>query len=244
MVPDRSLRRHRWELVLRLYRGLEPALVALSAVWIGLVIVELGVGELPRLLEVLVYVIWGLFILEFLVGFTIAPSKRVYLRHRWLTLLSLVLPAFRVLRLAPALRGLRAARVVRPVGLLRIAASLNRGLAALGRTARRRGFGYVVAATGLVIALGSAGMAFLESDDLGDAVAWTAYAMTTGAPSTPDTAEGRLLGWLLSVYGLAVFGYLTAVLASHFVDRDRAVEPVGPGQTPRPGAGTTPDAPR
>lgn len=222
---ERRLRRQRWELVRRLYRGLEPAFVVLSAVWIGLVVVELGVGDLPRLLEVLVYVIWGLFILEFIIGLVIAPSKGVYLRHRWLTLLSLVLPAVRVLRLAPALRGLRAARVVRPVGLLRLAASLNRGLAALGRTARRRGFGYVLAATGLVIALGAAGMAFLESTDLGEALAWTAYAMTTGAPTTPGTAEGRLLGWLLSVYGLAVFGYLTAVLASHFVERDREVEP-------------------
>lgn len=225
LSSERLLRRQRWELVRRLYRAVEPAFVALSAVWIGLVVVELGIGELPPLLEVLVYVIWGLFIVEFLIGFTIAPSKRVYLRHRWLTLLSLILPAFRILRLAPALRGLRAARLVRPVGLLRVAASLNRGLAALGQSARRRGFGYVMAATGLVIALGSAGMAFLESTDLGESLAWTAYAMTTGAPTTPETPEGRVLGWLLSVYGLAVFGYLTAVLASHFVDRDRA-EPV------------------
>lgn len=220
-------------LVGRLYRALEPLFVGLSAIWIALIVAELGLGGLPRSLEILVYVIWGLFILEFLTGFAIAPSKRVYLRHRWLTLLSLILPALRVLRLAPALRALRAARVVRPVGLLRVAASVNRGLAALGQSARRRGFGYVMAATGLVIGVGSAGMAFLESVDLGEAVAWTAYAMTTGAPSTPVTAEGRLLGWLLSVYGLAVFGYLTAVLASHFVDRDRA-EPIRRSAIDRP----------
>jgi hypothetical protein len=31
----------------------------------------------------------------------------------------------------------------------------------------------------------------------------------------PSRGEGRLLGWLLSLYGLGVFGYLTATLASH-----------------------------
>ncbi len=85
--------------------------------------------------------------------------------------------------------------------------------------------------------VGAAGMASFESQaarteqglpasgalgDLGDALWWTAYAMTTGAPTTPATPEGRLLGWLLSLYGLGIFGYLTAILASHFVGRDRA----------------------
>ena len=236
----KGLRRQRWELVGRLYRTLEPVFVALSAVWIALIVAELGLGGLPRSLEILVYAIWALFIVEFAVGFALAPAKGVYLRHRWLTLLSLVLPALRILRLAPALRALGSARVIRPVGLLRVATSVNRGLAALGQTARRRGFAYVTAATGLVIVVGAAGMAFLESPDavrqqgadpvgglatFGDALWWTAYAMTTGAPSTPVSAEGRLLGWILSVYGLAVFGYLTAVLASHFVDRDRSDQP-------------------
>jgi voltage-gated potassium channel len=58
-------------------------------------------------------------------------------------------------------------------------------------------------------------------DDYGEALWWTAYAMTTGATSEPGTGEGRLLGWLLSLYGLGIFGYLTATLASHFVGRER-----------------------
>jgi voltage-gated potassium channel len=56
--------------------------------------------------------------------------------------------------------------------------------------------------------------------DYGEALWWTAYAMTTGAPAYPITSEARLLGWLLSVYGLAIFGYLTATLASHFIGTD------------------------
>ena len=36
----------------------------------------------------------------------------------------------------------------------------------------------------------------------------------------PKSAEGRLLCLLLSVYGFAVFGYMTASLASFFIGRD------------------------
>lgn len=236
------LRDERWALLERVDRTLEPVFVALSAAWIALVVAELAIGDLPRTLDILIWVIWGLFVLEFAAGLLLAPDRMRYIRANWLTVLSLVLPALRILRLAAAFRFLRGARIIRSVGLLRVLTSVNRGLAALGRTARRRGVGYVVAATALVMVVGAAGMASFESPqalaeqglsqatglaDYGEALWWTAYAMTTGAPTTPVSAEGRLLGWLLSLYGLAIFGYLTAILASHFVGRDRADDPAG-----------------
>ena len=48
---------------------------------------------------------------------------------------------------------------------------------------------------------------------------------TMGADYFPKTPEGRLLGWLLAVYAFAVFGYITATIASYFVGRDRENEP-------------------
>lgn len=220
--------------------ALGGVMVLLSAAWIALFVVELAGDGLPRSLEVALWVIWAIFIADFLLEFTIAPIKTQYLRTHWLTVLSLVLPALRILRLASALRLLRAGRVVRGVGLLRVFTSINRGLASLRVTAARRGVGYVITATALVMVVGAAGMAFFESPtsvagnadslaeaseirDYGDAFWWTAYAMTTGAPNTPITGEGKVLGWLLSLFGLGVFGYLTATLASHFIERDRLV---------------------
>ncbi len=248
----RSLQRERFALLEQVRTTLEGPMVVLAAIWLVLIVVEFAAGGLPPTLEVAVWAIWIVFIVDFVVELVIAPDKLGYLRANWLTLLSLVLPAFRVLRVFGTLRALRAVRVVRSVGLLRLATSLNRGLAALRHTARRRGVGYVVAATGLVIVVGAAGMAFFESpaslvgeghpadaalQDYGDALWWTAYAMTTGATSQPVTPEGRLLGWLLSVYGLAVFGYLTAILASHFVESDRGTRAVSSG-APGPASGS------
>ena len=43
---------------------------------------------------------------------------------------------------------------------------------------------------------------------------------TMGADFFPLTPEGRLLGLLLAIYGFAVFGYVTASIASFFVARD------------------------
>lgn len=239
-----ALRAERQTLLEHVHDALDGVMVLLSVAWIALLVAELAGDGLPRSLDVAVWVIWGLFVLDFVVEFTIAPSKRTYLRTHWLTVLSLALPALRIVRVFAALRILRAARVVRSVGLLRILTSLNRGFASLRATAARRGVGYVLAATALVMAVGAAGMAAFESPaslaaegipdgrplrDYGDALWWTAYTMTTGATHLPSTGEGKLLGWLLSLYGLGIFGYLTATLASHFVGRERGEAPDGDG---------------
>ncbi|MFP5342395.1 MAG: ion transporter [Candidatus Limnocylindria bacterium] len=228
-----ELERQRETLLENVHGALDSIMVILSAAWIALLVAELVTGDLPRSLTIAVWAIWGLFILDFLIEFTIAPAKVRYLRTHWLTVLSLALPALRIVRVFAALRILRAARVVRSVGLLRVLTSINRGLASLRATAAQRGVGYLLAATALVVAVGAAGMASFESPtavdgsgaepftDYADALWWTLFAMTTGATSQPATGEGRLLGWLLSLWGLGVFGYLTATLASHFIGRER-----------------------
>lgn len=231
MKPEESaLRQERESLLEQIDSALSGVMVLLSAAWIALLVVEFAGGGLPRSLEVAVWVIWAIFVADFLLEFTIAPVKTRYLRTHWLTVVSLVLPAFRILRLASALRVLRAGRVLRGVGLLRLLTSINRGLASLRATAARRGLGYVIGATALVMVVGSAGMAFFEAatfEDYGEALWWTAYTMTTGAATAPVTGEGKVLGWLLSLFGLGVFGYLTATLASHFIERDRRTLPAG-----------------
>jgi voltage-gated potassium channel len=180
------------------------------------------------MLESLSATIWIIFIVAFLVELALAPRKLAYVRSQWLTVLSLALPALRVLRVARTLRVLRAARAVRGARLLRVVTGLNRGMRALGRSMGRRGFGYVSALTVIVIVAGAAGMLALERDasgglpDYASALWFTIMLLTTiGSEYWPRTPEGRLLCLLLSLYAIGVFGYITAALASFFVDRDR-----------------------
>jgi voltage-gated potassium channel len=53
-----------------------------------------------------------------------------------------------------------------------------------------------------------------------------------GSEYWPQTASGRALCLLLSVYGFAVFGYITAALASYFVGRDAEEKQGEPSRVP------------
>ena len=50
---------------------------------------------------------------------------------------------------------------------------------------------------------------------------WTAMIMTTmGSEYWPQTSEGRVLCFFLALYSFAMFGYVTATLATFFIGRD------------------------
>jgi voltage-gated potassium channel len=220
-------RDERWTVLTRFEQWLERPMLVLSFAWLVLFIVEFTVGLTP-LMSTVGWLIWGVFVVDFVVRLTLAPDKSTYLRANWLTALSLFLPALRLLRFARAFRVLRAARAARGARLVRVLGSFNRGMRALGRSFRRRGFGYVVALTALVTLAGAAGMHAFERDipdsplhSFTSALWWTAMVITTmGSDYFPQSAEGRALCLLLALFAFAVFGYVTATLATFFVGRD------------------------
>jgi len=217
-MGDPDTTRERQEILEQLEEWLEAPLVILGFAWLALLLHELVWGLTP-LMEMAALVIWGVFVLDFLVRFAIAPAKLRFLRENLLTAVSLLLPALRVFR------AVRILRVFRALRLARVVTGLNRGMRALGAAMSRRGFGYVVALTTMVAVVGAAGMyAFEGAEGLptyGTALWWTAMIMTTmGSEYWPKTPEGRLLCLLLATYALAVFGYITASIASFFIGRD------------------------
>ena len=227
--PERPLLvAERRELLARLEDLLETPMLVLGFVWLALLVVEFTRGLSP-ILEAAGTLIWIVFILDFALKFTLSPDKTDYLKANWLTALALAVPALRVFRIFRVVRLLRAARAARGLRLFRVVSSLNRGMSALGATMRRRGFGYVVALTAVVALAGAAGMYAFEKElpdgrgfaSYGEALWWTAMVMTTmGSDYFPRTTEGRVLCFLLAVYAFAVFGYVTATLATFFVGRD------------------------
>lgn len=205
----------------------EVPMIVLGLIWLVLLVVELAWGLTPAL-EVAVTTIWVIFLLDVALKLALAPSKAAYLRREWFTVVALLVPALRVLRFTRSLRVLAALRGARGLHLVRVVSSLNRGFRGVGRAFERRGAGYVATLTGLVAFGGAAGMYAFERggpggfEDYGSALWWTAMLLTTmGSESWPRTTEGRILCLLLSVYGFAMFGYVTAALASLFVARDR-----------------------
>jgi voltage-gated potassium channel len=227
-----DLDRERWEALRHVVEVLEGPMTVLGFVWLGIMVADL-VGRSGPLLTRLGDAIWVIFALDFAAEFALAPSKREYLRSQWLVAMSLALPALRVLRFVRLLRVARAVRLAGATGgltLLRLLTSFNRGMQALRHSMGRRGFGYVAALTVIVVLAGAAGMFAFEgrarTPDSGftsyaEAVWWTAMIVTTmGSQYWPKTGAGQLLCLLLALYAFAMFGYVTAALATFFVGRD------------------------
>lgn len=211
----------RWQVLTQLEDWLEQPMQVLSFIWLSLVIVEL-IWTTSGVFELLGTIIWIIFILDFLLRFALAPRKIPFLRRNPITIIALAAPAFRFLRALRLSRGLR---------LVRIVGTANRGLGALRKSFDRRGLGHVLATTALVIMLGAGGMLAFEPthevrggfSGYADALWWTAMLVSTmGSDFWPLTPEGRVLALLLSIYGLAVFGYITASFATFFIGQEAA----------------------
>ncbi len=223
---DQQLEQERYELLNRLQNALEVPMVVLGAVWLVLLIIELIWG-LNTWLQHLNTVIWIIFIIDFVIKFILAPHKIPFLKKNVLTTISLLVPALRLFRMVRFFRLARTVRAVRGLRLVKLVGSLNRSMKSLGEAMQRRAFGYVLALTLIVIVTGAAGMYAFENNhglgSYGESLWWTMMLLTSiGSDYFPVTAEGRVLCFILAVYGFAVFGYFTATLATFFIDRDAA----------------------
>ncbi len=222
-----SINQERREILQQIEEWLETPMLVLSFVWTALLIIEFVWG-LSSLLNAVSTTIWIAFIVDFMLQLLLAPQKLNYLKHNWLTAFALFLPAVRLVRVTRIIRVLGIAPGVQGVQLLRVLVHINRGMKTLSKSVSRRGFGYVVALTLLVTLIGAAGMYEFERNitgstltNYGNALWWTAMVMTTmGSDYFPKTPEGRVLCFLLAVYAFAVFGYVTATIATFFVGQD------------------------
>lgn len=229
-------REERWQLLQHIVSVTRGPMTVLSFLWVALIIINF-VSGLPLFLQWLSLVIWGIFILDFIIEVIVAPHKMTYIKVHWLTVISLLLPAFSVLRILQAIRLVQTLTATGSFSLLRVITASNRGMMAVRRVVGRSKVGYVATLTLLITLAGAAGMYSFESPaalraaglesavhsgaglhNYGEAVWWTAMVMTTmGSAYWPLTLPGRILCWLLAIYAFGVFGYITATIASYFI---------------------------
>ncbi len=210
------------ELQERISDWLDIPLAVLALVMLGLLILEFTVELSPGWAERVAQAetaIWIIFAIAFAIELTLAPSKLDYLKKHWLTAISVALPAFRVVRL------LRIARAFRAVNLVRMVTVLNRGTRALDFIARRGQLGYVLGlATIITVAAAAAGYFFEREEPqasirtIGDALWWATTTITTiNGQLEAITFEGRVIGLILRLAGLALSGYFTAMVAVYLI---------------------------
>ncbi|MBV8425332.1 MAG: potassium channel protein [Candidatus Eremiobacteraeota bacterium] len=217
--------RERFALLHNLERMLSGPLSILGMIWFFVVVATFIWGNQPWLQQ-LTYGIWVVFVIDFAIRLSIAPKKLKFLRHNILIAVSLALPALAVLRIFRLLAIFPSWQIA----LVQLLAGVNRSLSLLSATMERRGFVYAVILTALVTVAGAAGMYRFEHSPNSNGVGinsypyalwWTAMIMTTlGSDYFPHTLPGRILCFLLAVFAFSIFGYITAAVASYFINKD------------------------
>jgi voltage-gated potassium channel len=222
-IPPREADRERDELLTRVSTWLDLPMAFLGLIWTGLLVFQLAMPVSPWIEWVgrADLAIWAIFGLQFFLEIGLASNKVRYMRQNWLTAVSVVLPMFRIARLAVTLRALRSLSVVS------IVVRTNRATRAAAEMFGHGQFHYVVAISTIVVLMSAAGISFLEATEpeshlrsFGEALWWSAAMITTvNVGVEPLSAEGRVLSLLLRIFGVAVFGYITAQIASFLVDQ-------------------------
>jgi len=214
--------------LLALEKQLEWPMLFLSFIWLCILIAELAFGSWPSLL-IIGTGIWVMFILYFSMRLLTVADRMAFFKKNWLFVLAIlvsVLRFFPFLQPFPLIRALTATFGIQVVWIF---ASADQGMRFLRKILGRRGAGYALALTCVVIIAGSAGMLHFESAS-GDpqslhtystAVWWTAMQMTNISTSySIRTMGGRILCLGISIYAAGMFGYLTALFATFLIDRE------------------------
>jgi voltage-gated potassium channel len=219
-------------MLLAIEKKLEVPMLFLSFVWFCVLIAELVYGTSPALLA-LGTGIWVVLICYFTMRLVTVANRAAFLRKNWLFVLAILVSVMRFVPFLQPFPLVRALTATFGIQVVWIFASADQGMRSLRHALGRRGGGYALALTFVVIFAGAAGMLHFEgsSDDpqsihtYQKALWWTAMQMTNiGTAYSMRTTGGRILCFGISVYAAAMFGYLTALLATLLIDRD-AKEP-------------------
>jgi voltage-gated potassium channel len=166
-------------------------------------------AALQRSLLIATWVLWAVFVAEYLLRLVIAPSTGAFLRRTWWQLVFLVVPVLTLFR------ALLALRVARPT---RLALAALRG----GRSARATLTGRAawLAVLTAIVALTGADLLYQAGvKPYGAALHAAALATTTGEPTGSEHGLARVLDVVLALYAVVFFASLAGILGAYFLEK-------------------------
>jgi voltage-gated potassium channel len=205
----------------RFSAAIDLPLMILALLWLPVLVVPI-VAHLPAgvasTFDVIDYLVWAAFVIEYLVKLYLAPSRREFIARHLVDLAVVALPL---------LRPLRALRLLRLLNLARVGVVLANALKRARDILTHRGLHFVLLAVlGIVIVCAALELAFEQHahdstiHNLGDALWWASVTVTTVGygDKYPASAGGRGVAVVLMLVGIGLVGVLTATVASYFVE--------------------------
>jgi voltage-gated potassium channel len=209
----------------RVHTPLEPVVLVATFALIPVLVIESDVesGGWQTFAYVANWVIWGLFAAELAAVLIVATRRKAALRDHWLDAAIVVLT---IPLLGPVLSALRLARFLR---FARFAVILARALQAQRRISSGDALKIASLVTVAVVVVAGAAQSIFASGEFGslwDGIWWAVTTITTVGYGDiyPTTVQGRLIGMVVMVVGIAVASVLTATIASKFVRDEREGE--------------------
>jgi voltage-gated potassium channel len=221
-----TMRRAHFALLTQLSAVLEPLMMVLGIVFLFLMLTYYA--ELPweplreGYIDEALQIIWAIFVADFLLRLFVAPVRMEYLRRNWLIGLSLAIPFIRPLQVFQAMQAMHGLTVLTFLG------AADRSLRAVRIITRGRVFLYMIFVTAGVVVAGGVGVHYFDAihadspvADLSEAIWWSATVVTTLSHEIDViSTEARLIAFGLRLYGLNVFCFFMASIASYLIGVD------------------------
>jgi voltage-gated potassium channel len=196
-----------------LYARLHPLMSWLAAVFVLVVVGDAIVrdeGPFATVFTVAGWIIWAIFVLEFVARLVLADSTAGFLRSNWWQVAFLVLPFLALFRFLMALRVARAGR------LLSAAVRGTRSATTHLRSRLR-----AIAAVTVMVVLLSANVLFEFGEVHPYALALhdAALAAVTGEPISGTSGAKQIMDVLLGLYSVIVFATVAGALGAFFLGK-------------------------
>lgn len=205
--------RERWAEVVA--TRLDGPMTALGLIFL-LVVLGQTVATSPSVqtpLAVVGWLLWAVFVAEFLLRLWVAPSRGRFLRRNWWQVVFLALPALRFVRLVLVLRAARAGRVL---------SSAVRSSRSAGRVLSSRLAWLAAVSVILVLSASQLLLAYDVYDAYGDALHAAALATVTGEPFGQAAGLAKVLDVVLGIWSVGVFAALAGTLGAYFLEERSA----------------------
>ena len=197
------------------------AILILSLLLLGLLAMDTFWSlpkELSEVIQIADTLVCALLWVDFGVRFARAQNKIAFLKWGWIDLVASI-PNIDLLRWG------RLVRILRIIRLLRAMRSLQRLLELLLKNRAKTGAVSLGLMAFLLIALSSMSILIVEQSDSSnirtaeDAIWWSVTTVTTVGygDKFPVTTEGRIIGVILMISGIGMFGGLSGLVASMFL---------------------------